>query len=409
MRLAWLLSATALCAGAAVADPLTYDAALKLADQSTPSLLAKAADVQAATSAAIAAGRLPDPKLSLEAMDFPISGPLSGRPDLDNFSMLTFGMSQEVPNGAKRRAARERAAADIGAAQVGEAGEARDVRLATALAWVDLYYAERRLAVLDEVEKALAPLRGTAASRLASGAARPGETLAPEQWSAALDDRRAELAAAIGKARAELTQWTGDPQAEVAGDPPDYRVDPAALRAGLLQLPALAAYDSMERRAEADVDAAKADKHPDWGFEADYSHRDPRFGDYVSAKVTMSLPIFASTRQDPIIDARVETLSRVRFEREAKVREIEAALDASLADHVMHHEQFMRARDTLVPLAKQRADLESASYAATTASLSDVLSAFLALAEARTDLVDREADVVRDGARIVLTYGSDSQ
>ncbi|HEY2050483.1 MAG TPA: TolC family protein [Caulobacteraceae bacterium] len=408
-RPASLIAAIAMFGGGAQAAPLTYDAALKLAETTAPSLEAKAADVRASQRAAVAAGRLPDPKASVEATDFPITGPLAGRPGQDDFSMLTFGVSQEVPNVARRRAARERAAADIGAAEVGQRGEARDVRVNTALAWINLYYAEHRLAVLNEIDRALASLRQTAASRLASGAARPGETLEPEQWTAALADRRAGLVAEIEEARAELIRWTGDPQAEVAGDPPDFHIDPAALRAGLLHLPALTQYDAMERQADADVDAAKADKHPDWGIGVDYSHRDPRFGDYLSAKVTFSLPLFASTRQDPIIDARVETAGRVRLERTAELRELEASLDARLADHVMHHELLERAQNTLVPLARQRADLESASYGAGSASLSDVLSALLALAEAQTEVVDHQADVARDGAAIVLTYGDEAQ
>jgi cobalt-zinc-cadmium efflux system outer membrane protein len=409
MRSGLLFAASAIFAGAAHAAPITYADALKLADQTAPSLQARALDVRAARSAAIAAGRLPDPKLEFGVEGFPISGPLAGHPERDDFSDARIGLTQEVPNLAKRRSARERAAADIGAAEVGRTAQAREVRLGAALAWIDLYYAEQRLATLDEIDRALAPLRGTAASRLASGAARPGETLQPEQWTAALADRRAGLVAEIGKARAELTRWTGEPGPEVSGPPPDYPVDPAGLRAGLDQLPALAAYDAMGRQADADVDAAKADKHPDWSFELAYQHRDPRFGDMVMALATVSLPLFASTRQNPIIDARIETASRVRIEREAARRELLAALDSSLADHVMHHEQMERARDTLVRLAKQRADLETASYSAATASLSDVLSAVLALAEARTDLADREADVERDAARINLTYRSAAQ
>jgi len=409
MRSAYLLAPAILFASLVHATPLTYDGALKLADQTAPTLEAKISDVKAARSAAIAAGRLPDPKASLGINDFPISGPLAGRPDLDNFSMVTLELSQDVPNGAKRRAARERATADIGAAEVGRVGEARNVRLNAALAWIDLYYAERRVATLDEIDRSLAPLRGTAASRLASGAARPGETLEPEQWTAALADRRAALVAEIGKARAELTRWTGESAPEVSGAPPDYTIDPVALRNGLDELPAIRDYDARVRQADADLDAAKADKHPDWGFSVGYSHRDPRFGDYLSAKATVSLPLFASTRQDPIIDARAETASRVRIERQAALREMLAALDSSLADHVMHHEQLSRASDTLVPLARQRADLETASYGAGTAGLIDALSAFLALAEARTAVIDRQADVERDSVRIVLTYGRDAQ
>jgi outer membrane protein TolC len=63
----------------------------------------------------------------------------------------------------------------------------------------------------------------------------------------------------------------------------------------------------------------------------------------------------------------------------------------------------------LLPLAQRRADLETASYAAGTASLSDVLGALLALAEAHTAVVDHQAEVERDAVRIALTYGRDAQ
>ena len=192
-------------------------------------------------------------------------------------------------------------------------------------------------------------------------------------------------------------------------DPPDYPIDATALHAGLDHLPALAVYDAMGRQADADVDAAKADKHSDWSWELAYQHRDPRFGDMVMVQATVSLPLFASTRQDPVIAARTETAGRVRIEREAARRDLLASLDAGLADHVMHHDRLHRALETLVPLAKRRADLETAAYGAGTASLSDVLQAFLALAEARIDAIDREADVTRDGARIVLTFGAQAQ
>ena len=409
LLLACLLLAPAMLAGVAHAAPLTYDAALAAADRSAPSLQAKTLDVDAARSMAIAAGQLPDPKVRVGLDNFPVSGPPAGRFGPDSMTMASIGVIQDVPNGDKRRAARERAAADIGAADTGRLAEARTVRLNTALAWTDLFFAERKLAALDDVERALAPLHATAPSQVASGAARAGQALEADQLIAALGDRRTDLQAAVGKAQAELARWTGDPQAEVAGDPPTYAVDPVALRAGIETLPSLRAYDDMGRQADADFAAAKADKHPDWSWDVAYQHRDPRWGDMVTVGATVRLPLFAGTRQDPVIAARRETADRVRLDREAARRELVAALDASLADHAMHHDRLHRSQETLVPLARRRADLETASYAAGTAGLADVLQALLALAEARVDLVDREADVVRDGARIVLTYGSNDQ
>ena len=410
MRSICLFAALATIAGAAHAAPLTYEAALKLADDTAPSLQAKAADVRAARSSAIAAGRLPDPTISVEATDFPISGPLAGRPDLDNFSMVTLGVSQEVPSGAKRRSERAVAATVISEAEAQRLVELRRVRIAAGLAWIDLYYAKRRLAALDKIEEALASMRRSAPAQLASGAERPSQTVEPEQLTAALADRRAELVAAVGMARAELGRWIDGAQAdEPAGDAPGETIDPIALRANLDYLPQLRVKAAAIDHADADADLAKAAKRPDWSFGLDYSHRDPRFGDYVSAKVTMSLPIFGSTRQDPLIAARLEGVNRAIADQRQTRRDLEAALESDLAGHAMHHERLQRAREALVPLAKRRVELETASYAAGTASLSDVLRAVLTLAEAVTDDLDREADVARDGARIVLTYGVDPQ
>src|SRR5689334_23116228 len=61
-----------------VAAPLTLDEALRLADDNAPSLTAQAEKLQAARSAAIPAGELPDPKLVLGVQNFPVGGPDRG-------------------------------------------------------------------------------------------------------------------------------------------------------------------------------------------------------------------------------------------------------------------------------------------------------------------------------------------
>ncbi len=412
------LTTTSLClvsvlllaqASAAVAAPLTFDAALAIADKSAPAISAKRADTSAASEARIAAGRLPDPKVRLGLDNYPISGPPAGRFGADNMTNASVTITQEMPSGSKRRAERARADADIDAAQAATGVQQRNVRLNTGLAWMDLYFAEKRLAALDEIDQALAPMRKSAPSQLAAGTARPAETLEAEQLTAVLGDRRADLAAAVGKARAELVRWTGDPQAEVAGEAPELGVDAAALRAAIEHHPLLQSYDAMGRQADADRDLAKAGRIPDVNFDVGYQRRNPVFGDMVTAGITISLPLWGSTRQDPMIASKLETARRVRFEREDAERSLVAQLDSDLADHVMHHDQWMRSQSTLVPLAKKRADLETASYAGGNATLANVLSALLGLAEARIEALNREAEVMRDAVRINFTYGSDAR
>lgn len=405
MRPLWLMLGATLLSSAAQAAPLTYSAALQRA-AGAPTLQAKAAEVTAARAAAGAAGRLPDPKLRFGLDNFPVSGPPAWRFGPESMTLATVGVMQDIPNGAKRRAERERAAADIGAAESGQAVETRNVRLAAALAWVDLYYAQRKLAALEEISAALRPLRDTAPAQVAAGSSRPAAALEVDELTAALGDRRAELLATAAKARAELARWTGVPEPEATGAPPPQEVDAPLLRAALDRHPALLAYDAMGRQAAADLAAARADKRPDWSWELAYHRRDPMWGDMVSLGGTVSLPIFPGRRQDPKIAAKAASAGRVSAEREAMRRQLRAQLDADLADHAMHHDRMLRAKETLLPLARRKADLETASYAAATASLSDVLQAFLGLAEARVGALDREGDVVRDAARINLSYGA---
>jgi len=395
--------------GLAFAQPLTFDGALQRARQEAPSLKAKALGLEAARSARPAAGALPDPSLAVGIDSFPVSGPLAFEPRRDDFTMVRVGVSQELPNLAKRHAQQARADANIAVALADSAVEARSVEVGTALAWINLAFAERRLSALDQVFGSLHRVVKTTPSAVRSGAARPAQALAGEQSLAMLEDRRSELVSQVARAKAILTRWTGDTDPEIAGSIPDFAVDPAGLRAGLDAHPSIRMIEAAERQAGADVRVAQAGRRSDFGVNLAYQRRDPRFGDYVSAGVTIGLPLFTRRRQNAEIASAQANAGRVLAEREAAQRAIVADLDADLADHIMHHEQWMRARDTLQPLAEQRVKLETASYAAGRASLTDVAEAHAALADALLTTLDREAMVAADGARLSLTYRSDDR
>lgn len=387
------------------AEPLSFDEAIKRAAREAPSLRASEAGVKAARSEAIAADRLPDPTIELGIRDFPVTGPDAGELNSDNFTMRTIGVTQEFTNRAKRRARAARAGAEIGIAEAGFAVEEQTVRLETALAWIDLHYAKRRLDQLQLLDRSLGDLQATVAARLASGAARPSQALEPDQLRAAVNDRRSELKAEVAKARARLVRFTGDPQADAVGEPPPLEIHPDGLTTEVAALPRLRALDAQTRAADADVGLASAEKRPDWRVSAMYGRREPNFGDLVSVQVSIDLPLFSKRRQDPKIAARASEAERARFDRLAAGREVSAALEADLADHEMHHRQLENARTVLVPLAKRRGELDQASYAAGTVDLGSALLSTLALAEAEVDALAREAAVARDVVQINFTYG----
>lgn len=395
--------------GVVYASPLTFDAALQHARASAPLLVAKERRTDAARATRAAAGALPDPTLGVSLDSFPISGPLAFQPNRDNFTWVKVEASQAIPNLAKRHAEQARASTDITAAEADAAVSARNVVISAGLAWVDLAYAERRIGALDDVLTRLRKIVGTSPSAVASGNARPAQTLAGNEAIARMQDRRSELVAAVANARAALTRWTGDPEPEIVGDIPDFPIRAAAFQTALDRHPTIQMADAKEGQAEADVRIAEASRRTDFGVNLAYQRRDPRFGDYVSVGVKIGLPIFTRHRQDAQIAAKQADAAGALADREDARRALAAALASDLAGHTMHHEQWMRARETLQPLAEQRVRLDIASFAAGRASLIDIVDAHAALADAVLTTLDREAAVVRDGVRINLTYGDDRQ
>jgi outer membrane protein TolC len=393
----------------ASAEPLNFDAALERAAANAPVLEARSRQIQARQSAAIAAGHLPDPTLGIGIDNFPVSGPPAFSLTEENMTMERVGIEQVIPNLAKRHAEQVRARADIGAAEAQSANSALQVKVATAAAWIDLAYAQRRLETMDGILARLRPLAPASTSAVASGSARPGQSLNAELALVELEDRRSAIAAEAASARAELARWTGDGDPEPIGAVPDFDLAPAALRARLGEHPDLRRASAEVGQAMADVEMARAGKRPDWGVNVAFQRRDPRFGDMVSVGATMSLPIFPGRRQNPKIDAALAEAAAARAEQEDMRRALAAQLDAGLAEHAMHHEQWMRARDTLLPLARRKVELERASYSAGRAGLLDVIEAEAMSATTELDTLDREASVARHAARLALTFGGDGQ
>src|SRR3546814_16513394 len=63
-------------------------------------------------------------------------------------------------------------------------------------------------------------------------------------------------------------------------------------------LPTIRMIDAQTGQADADVRMADAGRRSDFGVNVAYQRRDPRFGDYISAGVTVSLPFLPRNRQN---------------------------------------------------------------------------------------------------------------
>ncbi|MFM9900204.1 MAG: TolC family protein, partial [Polaromonas sp.] len=167
---AWLLLSVWHTTVTAQTSPaLDFASALRAAEQHAPMLRARAASTQGAAALQTSAALLPDPKLTLGVQDFPVSGPVQGSLTRDNFTMRQIGISQDVPNRAKRAARADVAAARTERERALERVEAQTVRRETGLAWITRFFAEKRLALLATVVAQQRQLVDTAPAQYAAG------------------------------------------------------------------------------------------------------------------------------------------------------------------------------------------------------------------------------------------------
>ncbi|AVO58750.1 TolC family protein [Pseudomonas chlororaphis] len=393
-----------------LAGALTLDEALRLAENNAPSLSAQDAKIQAASSAAIPAGELPDPKLLLGVQNYPIGGPDRWRLDQDFMTMQMVGIRQEMPNSDKRKARVEVAAGAVERATAERRVELLNVRQATALAWIGSYSVERKTALLQDFYKENRLLGDTVRAQIAGGRALPADAVTPRQEAAQLAEREDELISQRAQARAALKRWIGTAANDrPEGRLPEWPVDSAGYSHKLQHHPELAAFAPMTREAQARVHEAEADKQSDWSWELDYQRRGREFGDMVSVQFSWDLPLFPGSRQNPRIAARQAELSQLEAEREALSREHAQQLEAQLADYQRLDRAVRRNQQSLVPLAREKVDLSLASYRAGKGDLAAVVAARRELIEARLKQIDVEEQRALTNARLYFAYGESAQ
>lgn len=399
------LLAACVLAGPSAALALTLDDALRRATSEAPSLQAQAARVEAARNAAIPADALPDPKLVLGVQSLPIEKQNRWSLTDDPMTMQMYGLMQEVPNRAKRRARAEAASAGIDRAAAERHVELLKVRAQTAQAWIAAHTVERKLALFDELLAENRLLDRTVKAQIAGGQGQAADAVAPRQEAALLAERRDELEQQRAQARASLRRWIGAAADQpLEGRLPSWPADAHAYGGHLQSHPELLAYGPKLDEAKARIDEAVAQKRPDWSWEVDYLRRGQQFGDMVNLKLTVDLPVFPGSRQNPTIAARHAEYEQLRAEREAMEREHAEQLAFDLAEQQRLNRARQRYQDSLLPLAREKVELSMAGYRSGKSGLNDVLAARRELLEARLKQIDLEGLEAIAGARLHFAY-----
>jgi outer membrane protein TolC len=361
----WFAAALfAIAAGSVSAGELTLAEAVRRAVEIAPQLEASLATVEAASQELRRAGSLPDPMLAIGFDSLPISGADAFDFDADAMTEKTIGLRQELPGRAKRAAQRRVAERSVELAQVDVDVVRRDVARAAARAWVDVWSAQREIETLGSL-RAQAQLAARLARARIAGGGSALDALAAQAGVLEVDSEGAAAAGAAGEAMAELRRWIGDDAATITETAPDFDRAPrpeGETLAALDRLPTLRSAEARVASAAAAVDAARAERRPDWDLTASYGQRSG-FSDMLMVEVGVSLPLFVRTRQAPGIAARTAEQRVALAEQQSQRLEVTARIRAlyarweGLRRQVSVHDQVLR-------LARDRSAAALASYRA---------------------------------------------
>ena len=401
LLLSWLLFVTF---AAKAEQPLTLADAIQLATQSQPLLQSLDDAAASARQAAVAEGQLPDPKLKFGMINLPVTTRNALHFDRDDQTMLNVGYSQEMIPLKKRELATNKLNAMADEFHSEQDATERTIERDVALAWLDVYEAQRKSELYQHIVDEMTAERKVMAAGISSGGAKTSDVLAMDTEISMINEKRIYAVRDERKARAALARWIGasasrpiSPELPVMTNSKDI----ATYSNEIEKHPLLQNAHQSEKVAQLEVDSAQANLERNWGWEIGYGKRFADRSDMLSFQISIDLQLDRANRQDRRTAEKLVLVEKAQKITEDKRRELSADLEGALADAQAAEARENVHLSSLIPNTEARLSIAQAGYAAGKNSLSDVWQARRSIIEIELDhwtiLTDRQRAAVKIG------------
>lgn len=370
-----ILVAFSLClfAGLAAAQPpgpvLTLERAETRSLANHPSLDELRERIRAAEERAVAEGELDDPRLSAGFANVPVD-----TFDLDQEAMtqVQVGLHQDFPPPGtldlRERREREKGEAYRWQREDTRAELVRRVRKA----WLERFYLDRALAVVEENLELFEELLSIARSQYRVGEGLQQEVLLAQLERDKLLDKQADLERQRAAADSRLGKLLAggdyrfrlpDSLSELP-DPPERD----ALGEALTEHPKVRAMDARIRGQRTGADLARKAALPKMGVDLSYGHRPGSapggedWPDFVTAQFRMSLPLFKADRQDRELAAALAERDALEQQRQSTLLDLRSAVRSQRAELEAARRRVELYEDTILPESAQTVEASVAAY-----------------------------------------------
>ena len=309
-----LLTVPSQVSRAETARPLTLTQALKRAVAANPRLAVADREVGAAAGRQIQAGAIPNPEISLEVENVAGSGIYRGTQSAE--TTLALGQLIEFPG--KRDARYAAALAEVDATRWQRQAERLDVLSETAIAFVNVLGAQRRIQIFDTLIASLDGIGPLLQRRVEVGASSQADIgraqvaadlirADRERTKSALATARRELAALMGSVIPDFGPAVGNLGATLK--PPPF----ATLLRNLGDHPQLAKWTAVRAQRKSELLVARLKPLPDFRVAVGYRHFNETRDNAMVFGLTATIPLF-DQNQGAVISAQ-ETLAKTEAER----------------------------------------------------------------------------------------------
>ncbi|HKQ31528.1 MAG TPA: TolC family protein [Burkholderiales bacterium] len=346
-----------LMSSAHAAETLTLTRAEALAIERAPLLSHHRTNVNAVAERVVYEGRLPDPQLTVGAVNVPTD---SWSLRDEDMTMLSVGVRQNIPAGDTLAARERRAQKTLSREEAMLEIQRRTLLRQLRHLWFELYAQEHSLDFIDRSRELQQRTLKAAEGRYRAAQEQQQVVLRERQALARLDEKALMVRSQIARVRAQLARYLG----EAANDtlPTELAPLPPVPEFDVTRHPEWLAGQAGIDIAQAEVELTRQEYKPGVMLDLSYGFRRPmpngtERSDMVTAMVTVDLPLFRSKRQDRRLAEKQSFETAARFELEDKQRELQAMYAAARAERDALEARVKLVAEQLLPDMRREAQV----------------------------------------------------
>jgi len=398
-------------------NTLAVEEAVAIAIEGNPGLAEMQARAEAMAAIPSQAGSLPDPMVSLNALNFPTD---TFSRDQEAMTQLQIGIEQALPFPGKLDL-KERAAefeADAAASNVDETR----LRLVDKVrqTWWQIYYLDRALEIVSRNQDLLRQFVQIAQTKYKVGEGLQQEVLLAQVELSKLFDRQIELRGLrqeqVARLNALLDRSAGTPV--VLPEQVDEQLVKVLLDEQLFTRAETGRPLLTQRRQEVEAartrrDYARRDRYPDFKLGAAYGFRDGQNpdgssrADFATLRFGMTLPLYAGRKQDRAVDQRTSELLQKQYALQDEWANVQAEIESALADYRRASEQVQLFKTGIIPQARQSVASMLSGYQVNKVDFLNLVRAQITLYNYETQYWKSFSDANQALARLTAAVGEE--